>query len=223
VRYDSKGKPTLDGLDGGTDSSAVNENLRIDHHTQFEAADATVDGEDYEAFLQQSAPYRFVSWAVRELPYEVRDAGHANGLADLYDAIPEVDRAELDGTVEVDTEDGAVTETFDVVLRDRMGNPLVVAELNAARDPVSGVEMDDLVDAATGVREGVDDLSAAMYVTASFFEPAALETAAEETGGGGFLSRSDKMSFVNTGRKAGYHLCLVEDRNDAFHLTVPEL
>ncbi|WP_336037479.1 DUF7527 domain-containing protein [Halobacterium yunchengense] len=223
VRYDSKGKPTLDGLDGNTDPSAVNDNLRIDHHTQFDAAEATVDGEDYEAFLRSSAPYRFVSWAVRELPYEVRDAGHANGLADLYDAIPEVDRAELDGTVEVETEDGSVTESFDVVLRDRMGNPLVVAELNAERDPVTGVEMDDLVDAATAVREGADDLSAAVYVTASFFEPAALETAAEETASGGFLSRSDKLSYVSTGRKAGYHLCLVEDRNDAFNLTVPEL
>ena len=45
----------------------------------------------------------------------------------------------------------------------------------------------------------------------------------EETAGGGFLSRSDRESFVKVGRKAGYHLCLVEDRNDAFHLTVPEL
>ncbi|MFB6270707.1 MAG: hypothetical protein ABEH83_12225, partial [Halobacterium sp.] len=223
VRYHSKGKPTLDGLDADTDPDAVNDNLRIDHHTQFDAADATVDGEDFEAFLEASAAYRFVSWAVRELPYEIRDAGHANGLADLYDAIPDVDRAELDGTVEVDGEDGPVTQTFDVVLRDRMGNPLVVAELNAEREPVTGHEMDDLVDAATAVREGADELAAAMYVTASFFEPAALETAAEETGGGGFLSRSDKESFVNVGRKSGYHLCLVEDRNDAFHVTVPEL
>jgi len=125
--------------------------------------------------------------------------------------------------VEVETDEGTTTRAFDVVLRDRMGDPLVVAELNAEREPVTGVEMDDLVDAATAVREGVDELSAAMYVTASFFEPAALETASVETSNGGFLSRSDRESFVNVGRKAGYHLCLVEDRNDEFHLTVPEL
>jgi len=134
-----------------------------------------------------------------------------------------VDRAELDGTVEVETEEETVSRSFDVVLRDRMGEPLVVAELNAEREPVTGDEMQALVDATTDVREGTDDLSAAMYVTASFFEPPALETAAEETGGGGFLSRSDKESYVKVGRKDGYHLCLVEDRNDAFHLTVPEL
>ncbi|MCG1003056.1 MULTISPECIES: hypothetical protein [Halobacterium] len=223
VRYDSKGKPTLDDLGPGTDLDAVNQNLRIDHHTQFEAADATVDGEDYESFLEASAAYRFVSWVVRELPFEIRDAGHTDGLADLYRALPDVDRAELDGTVAVDTEDGATSRTFDVVLRDRMGDPLVVAELNAEREPVTGEEMGALVDDATAVREGVDELSAAMYVTSSFFEPAALETASEETGGGGFLSRSDKASFVKVGRKSGYHLCLIEDRNDAFHLTVPEL
>jgi len=223
VRYDSKGKPTLDDLGPETDLDAVNENLRIDHHTQFEAADATVDGEDYESFLRASAAHRFVSWAVRELPFEIRDSGHADGLADLYEALPAVDRAELDGTVAVDTEDGATSRTFDVVLRDRMGDPLVVAELNAEREPVTGEEMDALVEDATAVREGVDGLSAAMYVTSSFFEPAALETASDATGGGGFLSRSDKESFVKVGRKSGYHLCLVEDRNDAFHLTVPEL
>ncbi len=223
VRYGSKGKPTLDDLGPDTDLEAVNQNLRIDHHTQFEAADATVDGEDYESFLEASAAYRFVSWAVRELPFEIRDAGHTDGLADLYDALPEVDRAELDGTVAVDTEEGTTSRTFDVVLRDRMGDPLVVAELNAEREPVTGEEMGALVDDATAVREGVDELSAAMYVTASFFEPAALETASEETGGGGFLSRNDKESFVKVGRKSGYHLCLIEDRNDAFHLTVPEL
>jgi hypothetical protein len=223
VRYDSKGKPTLDDLGPDTDLDAVNQNLRIDHHTQFEAAEATVDGEDYESFLEASAAYRFVSWAVRELPFEIRDAGHTDGLADIYEALPEVDRAELDGTVAVDTEDGATSRTFDVVLRDRMGDPLVVAELNAEREPVTGEEMGALIEDATAVREGVDGLSAAMYVTASFFEPAALETASEETGGGGFLSRNDKKSFVKVGRKSGYHLCLIEDRNDAFHLTVPEL
>jgi len=224
VRYDSKGQPTLDELDRSTDPDAVNENLRIDHHKQFDAESATVDGESFEAFLRDTTVYRFVSWAVRALPYEVRDSGHQSGLADLYAALPQVDRAELNGTVDVEPdEETSVSRTFDVVLRDRMGNPLVVADVNTGRDPVTGDQMDALVSDATAIREGSDDLSAAMYVTGSFFEPAALETAAEETGGGGFLSRSDRESFVKVGRKAGYHLCLVEDRNDAFHLTVPEL
>jgi len=224
VRYDSKGQPTLDELDRTTDADAVNENLRIDHHTQFDAETATVDGEAFEAFLRDTTVFQFVSWAVRDLPYEVRDSGHQSGLAELYDALPRVDRAELNGTVSVEPdEETSVSRTFDVVLRDRMGNPLVVADVNTGRDPVTGDQMDALVSDASAIREGSDDLSAAMYVTGSFFEPAALETADEETAGGGFLSRNDRESFVKVGRKAGYQLCLVEDRDDAFHLTVPEL
>ena len=224
VRYDSKGKPTLDELSDATDRSAVNENLRIDHHTQFDAESATVDGEPFASFLSGTTVYRFVSWAVRALPYEVRDAGHQSGLADLYDALPQVDRAELNGTVEVaPDEDTTVSRTFDVVLRDRMGNPLVVADVSTGRDPVTGDQMAALVEDATAIREGSDDLAAAMYVTGSFFQPAALETAEDETAAGGLFSRADRESFVKVGRKAGYHLCLVEDRNDAFHLTVPEL
>jgi hypothetical protein len=223
VRYGSKGKPTLDELGPEIDADAVNHNLQIEHHTQFDASEVTVDGDPFEPFLKQSTAYRFVSWVVRELPFEIRDSGHTTELADVYDAIPEIDRAELDGTVAVDTEEGSVSQTFDVVLRDRMGNPLLVAELNPEREPVTGDEMAALVDAATEVRAGADELSGALYVTASFFEPPALETAEEGTSGGGILSRSDKASYVNVGRKTGYHLCLVEDRNDAFHLTVPEL
>ncbi|MDH5021338.1 DUF7527 domain-containing protein [Halobacterium rubrum] len=224
VRYESKGKPTLDELKDTTDPDAVNENLRIDHHTQFDAESATVDGESFESFLEETTVYRFVSWAVRALPYEVRDSGHQSGLADLYGALPQVDRAELNGTVEVTPdEDTTVSRTFDVVLRDRMGNPLVVADVSTGRDPVTGDQMTALVEDATAIREGSDDLAAAMYVTGSFFQPAALETADEETAAGGLFSRADRESFVKVGRKAGYHLCLVEDRNDAFHLTVPEL
>jgi len=224
VRYDSKGAPTLDELKDTTDPAAVNENLRIDHHTQFDAGSATVNGEAFESFLPETTVHRFVSWAVRALPYEVRDSGHKSGLADLYDALPRVDRAELNGTVEVNPdEDTTVSRTFDVVLRDRMGNPLVVADVSTGRDPVTGDQMGALVEDATAIREGTDDLAAAMYVTGSFFEPAALETADEATAAGGLFSRSDRESFVKVGRKAGYHLCLVEDRNDAFHLTVPEL
>jgi hypothetical protein len=224
VRYDSKGNPTLDELDASTDRNAVNDNMRIEHHTKFDAADASVDGEPFEEFLRGTPSYRFVSWAVRALPYEIRDAGHESGLSELYEALPQVDRAELDGTVEVEPdEETSVSRTFDVVLRDRMGNPLLVADLATGREPVSGPQMDALVEDASAIREGTDDLAAAMYVTGSFFEPAALEVADDETGGGGFLSRSDKESYVKVGRKSGYHLCLVEDRNDAFHLTVPEL
>ncbi|GGM73576.1 archaellum component FlaC [Halarchaeum rubridurum] len=223
VRYESRAEPTLDAL-GEADPEAIDANLRLEHHTSFDAADTTVAGDDYRTFLESSAPYRFVSWVVRDLPFEIDATGHRKGLAELYEAIPEVDRAELDGTVEVTTDDGeTVTESFDVVLRDGMGDPLVVAALNTGRDPVAGGEMEALTAAASRVRAGAETLAGAFYVTASFFEPDALEAADEATASGGFLRRSEKESYVKVARKHGYHLCLVEDREGSFHVTVPGL
>ncbi|MFB6081782.1 MAG: hypothetical protein ABEJ67_03070 [Halanaeroarchaeum sp.] len=226
VRYESKGQPTLKALgEGGqVDPEAINENLRLEHHTQFEAADATVDGEPFETFLHDSARFRFVDWLVRALPYELLESGARSELEGVYEAVPRFDRIEFDGTIEATSESGeSASGAFDVVIRDRMGNALVVAEINDSRDPVRADEMAELVDSATAIGEGTESLAAAFYVTASFFEPGALENAQDAASEGGFFSRSDRESFVKTGRKQGYHLCLVEDRQDAFHLTVPEL
>ncbi|MFB6125337.1 MAG: hypothetical protein ABEJ59_05200 [Halanaeroarchaeum sp.] len=225
VRYESKGKPTLTALEERqVDPSAIDENLRLEHHTQFEADEVTVEGRPFEQFLADSAPYRFVDWLVREYPYELLESGARAQLQAVYDAIPRLDRIEFDGTVETTSPEGeASTSQFDVVVRDRMGEPLLVAEINDSRDPVRGDAMESLVTNATTVGEGNESLAGAFYVTASFFEPGALEHAQTAADEGGFFSRSDRASFVKTGRKSGYHLCLVEDRQDAFHLTVPEL
>jgi len=222
VRYESKGDPTLADAADGAPQRDVDENLRIDSHTQFDAAETTVEGESFASFLESSAEYQFLSWVVGELIYEIRETNQQAGLNDLYEAIPAIDRGELAAAVEYTTEDGDVeTEPFDVVLRDQMGNPLVVANLNTDRSPVSGIEMESLVSAANAVATG-RSLSAAIYVTESFFEPEALETA-KATTGGGLLSRDSRDSFVRTGRNAGFHLCLVESREESFYMNLPEL
>ncbi len=225
VRYDSKGKPTLEALSGGeVDPEAVNANLKLEHHTQFEAENVTVDGADFEDFLAETSSYRFVSWLVREFPYELLETGARTALGDLYEAVPRIDRIEFDGTIQVsDEEGGSTSRDFAVVVRDRMGNPLAVAELNDARDPVRGEEMEELIGSASTVGDREETFSGAFYVTASFFEPAALEEAEGVASSGGLFSRSDKKSYVKTAGKSGFHLCLVEDRDESFHVTVPEL
>ncbi|MBX0294658.1 DUF7527 domain-containing protein [Haloarcula nitratireducens] len=227
VRYHSKGEATLEKAHAGdADRSQVEENLRLEYHTQFDGTDAVVDGEEFETFLQESIHYRFVDWLVRNLLYEIRDTGHASAMRDLYDALPEIDRAELNGNVSVTyTEDGKQhrsQEQFDVVARDRMGNPLVVANINDSRQPATDGQMTDIVRDAERVGNASGSLAAAFLVTSSFFEPGALETAEEATSSGLF-SRDKRKSFVNLSRKDGYHLCLLEARNREFHLAVPEL
>jgi len=169
--------------------------------------------------------YRFVDWVTEMLLYEIRDTGNADGLGDLYDAIPRIDRAELGATISLaddETEDVPDQVTFDVVAYDKMGNPLVLVTLNDSREPATQELLGELEEAASAVKANYPDLAAAIAVTSSYFEPGALEVAEQATSGG-FLSRGSKLSYVNLSRKNGYHLCLVESRSEGFHMNVPEL
>ncbi len=227
VRYATKGGGTLEKAHGGdVDREEVNNNLRLEHHTRFEQDEVVVDGEPFDSFLAGTMESAFVTWVVEKLLYEIRDTSYEGRLRDVYDAIPRIDRAELQGSITVEyREDGEQYRdevTFDVVLRDRMGNPLVVANLNDGRDPTTVEMMESLVEDATKVKESHDTLGAAMFVTASFFQPGALETA-DEAAASGLLSRDKRASFVTDASTGGYHLCLVENRGGDFHVNVPDM
>ncbi|MGM0389652.1 MAG: DUF7527 domain-containing protein [Natrinema limicola] len=226
VRYASKSRPTLETAhDGDADRSEVASNLRLEHHTGFDSNDAAVDGQPYDDFLETTMEYRFVDWLTEMLLYEIRDTGNADGLGDLYDAIPRIDRAELGATISLaddDTDDVPEELTFDIVAFDKMGNPLLLVTLNDSREPATKDLLAELEEAASAVKANYPDLAAAIAVTSSYFEPGALEVAEQATSSG-FLSRSSKLSYVNLSRKSGYHLCLVESRSEGFHMNVPEL
>ncbi|MFW5920028.1 MAG: DUF7527 domain-containing protein, partial [Halanaeroarchaeum sp.] len=226
LRYGSKGQATLEDVHAGdADAEALDANLRLEHHTSFDATNVEVEGTPYEEFLEASIHYEFVDWLLRELPFEIRETGNATTMDGLYDAIPGIDRVECMGTVEIptgDEEDGALERQFDVVARDRMGNPLVIANLNDSLDPATEEMMVSLQESATAVKEAHEGLGAAFLVTTSFFDPGALEVASEATSGS-LLSRDSRKSFVKLSRKRGYHLCLVETREGNFHVNVPEL
>ncbi|MFC7236744.1 transcriptional regulator [Saliphagus sp. GCM10025317] len=228
VRYASKSQPTLTTAhDENVSREDVAENLRLEHHTQFDASEVVVDGQSYEAFLGSRIEYQFVEWLVATLPFEIRDTGHADGLGELYDALPRIDRAELDASVSLDGDDteGVPDEVaFDVVAFDKMGNPLLAANLDGSRDPATQTDLETLEESVSAVKANHGELAAAFFVTSSFFEPGALEVTEQATGGGGFLTRDSRLSYVSLSRKqGGYHLCLVESRSGGFHMNVPEL
>ncbi|SEH40840.1 hypothetical protein SAMN05192561_101699 [Halopenitus malekzadehii] len=227
VRYDSKGGATLEKAhNGSVEREELVDNLRIEHHTSFEDERVVVNGQPYREFLVETMEFGFTNWVVTELLFEIRDTGNVSGLQDLYDAIPRIDRAEIGGSVsltyESEGEEHREQQTFDLVLRDRMGNPLIVADLNDGRDPTPEGTLEGLVETGSQLAEGTDEFTAGVAVTSSFFDPGALE-AAEDATGGGLLSRSKKRNFVKVARKRGFHLCLAESREHGFHLTVPEL
>ena len=227
IRYGSRTGATLEAAhDGERDRSELQANLRIEHHTSFETDGLTVDGESFESFLHGTIAYRFTRWLTEDLLFEIAATGNAGALRDLYDALPELDRAELGGSVSVahreNGEEVHEERSFDLVFRDRMGNPLFVAELNDSRSPTGGGSLESLVANGGALAASNDSFAGAFAVTASFFEPDALEVAGDAVGGG-LLSRSSQKGLVKLSRKRGYHLCLVESRDSEFHLTLPNL
>ncbi|MFP4627268.1 MAG: hypothetical protein ACLFNI_11855 [Natronomonas sp.] len=220
VRETSRGDATLEDAHAGEGSrETVNENLRIEHHTEFDDVGASVDGEPFETFLHDSLYYQFAYWLVTELLFEIRSTGTQRKMGSLYDALPRIDRI---GFREEVTDGEEYEGTFDVVARDRMGDPLAVATIDRSREPTRKDAMGPLVEDANEIAEAHDTLSAAFAVTASYFEPEALDVA-REAASGSLLSRDKRLSYVKLSRKTGYHLCMVEAREGSFHLTVPEL
>jgi hypothetical protein len=219
VRYEERSRGTLaDALDGGVDSDTFAENLRLEPHADFDTATATVDGRPYEAFIGATLAYRIAHWLVGALGTTVQTAGKTAALADLIDALPAIDRLELDASVDIGDDE---TAAFDIVCWSRHGEPLVVIDHSDTNEAVDAPPVATLLENATAVAEHHDSLAAALHVTGSYHSPTAIE-AVEEATGGGMLSRNSKASYVKTARKQGFHCCLAEAREDTVRLTVPE-
>jgi hypothetical protein len=223
VREGTRGGPTLeDARDGHADRDATVANVELERHTRFDESGATVDGESYDAFLSSSQGYAFVKWLTTELLFEIRATDSESGMSGLYEAVPEIDRVFFDETVTFEADDGTVDIEFDVVGRDRNGAPLFVATLEDRRDPTRSDRIERLVTDASDFCAATGSVVAAFAVTASYFEPEAVDVAREATTSS-LLRREKHRSYVNLTRTSGFHLCLVEARESAFHLTVPEL
>ncbi|MDL5361134.1 hypothetical protein [Halalkalicoccus sp. NIPERK01] len=219
VRYVSKGAATLETAHAGeADRESLAGNLRLERRTEFESENAAVDGEPFEAFLDDRLEHRFAEWIVGELPFELAETGHASSLGALYDALPAIDRIEFHGTIEA--EEGS--RRFDVICRDRMGEALFVVDCVETRTATTEDRVAALVEGATDTKAVAPDLAGAMLVTTSYFDPGALSTAAEATRSG-LLGGGSRESYVTISRRTGYHLCLVEMHDGTFHVTVPEL
>ncbi len=220
VRYDSQGGVTLSDVHSGDgDRESLQGNLQLEVYGGFDGSvDVKVDGQPYEAFVEDTLLHEFVEWVLTALPFEIRETGNKESLSGLYDALPSIDHADLDASVE--TADS--TESFEVVFRDQRGQPLLVAAIDGDREPVRETQMEQLVTAAEQAKTATDLLAGAFLVTRGYFDGGALDIADEATQGR-LLSRNKKKSFVNISRNRGYHLCLVEAREGSPHLTVPDL
>ncbi len=225
VRYASKGDSTLeDAASGSADQPAVKQNLRIDPHTTFDSEHVSVDGQPFEAFLDSRIELKFVRWLTEEFLFDIRETNNQADLNGIYEALPAINRAELRGSISLgtDEDEDELTATFDLVVRDKRDRPLFVADFNESKQPVGGGMVNTLIRDGSEIVQQNESFAAAFAVTTSYYKGAALDAAADATGGG-LLSASRGKSFVYISRKQGFHLCLVEQLDDTFDLHVPEL
>lgn len=226
VRYGTQANFTLEeGAAGSASETEVRDNLQLEWHTTFDDADATVQDVTYAEFLQDSIEYQFSDWLLAKLIFELQEGGSEKAFADLFEAIPEIDRVEFRGEVPVhrrqNGERDSETYDFDLVFRNSMGDPVLVADVHDARSPVDGEAVGQLLADADSIASARQSLAGAFFVTRSYYDPAALETVADATGGS-LLRGSSKKSYVRVSRKHGFHLCLIEARDESFHLNVPD-
>jgi len=225
VRYASKGDGTLeDAISGSVSQEDIMANLRIEPHTTFEREGLAVDGQPFESFLEGRIELAFVRWLTEELLFDIQQTGNQNELSGIYETLPAINRAELQGTVSLgtDEEGDELTAAFDLVVRDKRDRPLFIADFNESKQPVSNGMINSLVRDGSELVQRNESFTGAFAVTTSYYEGAALDAAADATGGG-LLSASRGKSFVYISRKQGFHLCLVEQLGDTFDLHVPEL
>jgi hypothetical protein len=225
VRYASKGDATLeDALSGAATQEEVRGNLRIDPHTTFESEGVSVDGTPFEAFLEDRIELAFTRWLVEEFLFDIQQTGNQTDLKGIYEAIPAINRAEIRGSVSLDTDDEeeSIDAEFDLVVRDKRDQPLFVADFNESNQPVGGAVVNSLVRDGSEIIQHEESFAGAFAVTTSYYKGEALDAAADATGGG-LLSASRGKSFVYISRKQGFHLCLIERLGDTFDLHVPEL
>ncbi len=220
VRYHTQNRATLtDAYHGEATPEEVNDNLMLEHHTSFDPESTVVDGTPYEEFLSNSIEFDVVSWLVRDLLYVIYNAGYENELADLYDYLPDIDRAALHARNTVD----GTSIYFDVVCFDKRGDPLLVVNIHDSTDPTTDAHLENLLDDAS-VAASQWPVTSAFLVSTSYFEPNALAVAEDATGGsGGLFGGSNRASYIRLSRKRGFHLSMVEARQRQFHVAVPDL
>ncbi|MFB6186647.1 MAG: hypothetical protein ABEI86_07260, partial [Halobacteriaceae archaeon] len=119
------------------EKNSINSNLQLEYHTQFDEDKVTVNGRTFEDFLRNSHEFEFISWVLKELPYEIQDTAYEKRLEDLYRSIPDIRRVDLYGGVAVKSDEEDHQVQYDVIFQNKTGEPLIVANVHSSHDPVT--------------------------------------------------------------------------------------
>jgi hypothetical protein len=225
IRYADKAGPSL--RDFRMQNAAIEKvqgNLTVETHTNFDPQRITIEGHPFEEYLQQSTEYRFTTWLTGDLLALIDATNNRGSLGPLFEAITAIDRVELYGEISttVADEDDPISRPFDIIARNQVGDPLIVADVNTTTAATTRAMTRATVEKISDLAPEIPDIAAGFYVTESFYDPGALQVIADAVSSG-IIPRTNKRSYVRVGRGRGFHLCLTERRGEEFYLNVPDL
>ena len=161
----------------------------------------------------------FLGWMFRELPQLLVDRGKADALKYLADWLLLVRRARI--YCDVERPGAGATDSFDLVTEDGDGKILHLATRIPELDASTFQEFVDRVVANKRARKKRGDIGGVFLVSRGFSDEVleAYRTLLHQGFGNRFLGMDKSLGyegFVRLGAGRGFHLLLVEERDDGF-------
>lgn len=161
---------------------------------------------------EEAPAYHFLSWALQALPPFFAERDKSSSWKYLSEWIPKVRRAQL--YHDLPRPESRESDFFDLVTTDDAGKVLHLGQRFAKPTPKHFEACLERVVAAKTARIKTGDVGGVFFVAPSFPENV-LQAYAERIQGGS-ESFTGYAGFVRIGARRGFHLLLVEERDDAY-------
>ena len=161
---------------------------------------------------EEAPAFQFLSFALQALPPFFAERDKSSSWKYLSEWIPKVRRAHL--YHDLPRPDSRESDTFDLVTADDQGKVLHLGQRVARPTPELFESWLERVVAAKTARIKTGDVGGAFFIAPSFPEDV-LQAYAERVHGGS-ESLTGYAGFVRIGTRRGFHLLLVEERDESY-------
>lgn len=172
-----------------------------------------------KSFYQSDPAYRFLTWALDELPAYFQERGRTASWKYLAGWIPLIRKAVLHHNLP--RPDGRETDFFDLVTYDSSDKVMHIGHRVPRGTPEALAEFVGRVVEAKRARTKTGDVGGA-FLLAPTFDESMIEAYQEQTRpqGTGLLAVEEKLTkyegFIRMGPRRGFHLLLVVEKGDGF-------
>lgn len=170
----------------------------------------------------ESPPGRFLLWALGELPHFLAERQQTAAWKYLVDWLVLVRQAHLHHRLE--RPDSRDNDVFDLVTRDEAGKVLHLADRVAKATPATFTAFHDKVIEAKTARKKTGDVGGVFWIAPRFSDETLLayRQVLHKAGTSSWFSVEENFTgyagFVRIGPRRGFHLMLIEEREDGSFL-----